>query len=216
MDGRIAGLPAEATLTLVAKRRHAGALVNNAAVTAQDQADPDPLNNSDAASVNASATADLRVTKAVSDAAPAVGGLLTYTIAVTNLGPSAATSADISDVLPASVTFVSATASQGTYGSASGLWTLGGLAGDRDPDAVDHGPRLGTRRGDQHRDAPGERPVDPNPLNDSASAAVTPQLVADLAIDQDAERARGRRRHAAHLDAGGHQRRADRRDRTRR
>ena len=77
--------------------------------------------------MNASAAADLRVTKAVSDAAPAVGGLMTYTIAVTNLGPSAATGVTISDVLPASVAFVSATASQGTYDSASGLWTVGDM-----------------------------------------------------------------------------------------
>ena len=33
-------------------------------MTAQTEADPDPLNNSDAASVNAAAAADLRVTKA--------------------------------------------------------------------------------------------------------------------------------------------------------
>ena len=55
--------PAVATLTLVAQVDAPGALVNNAAVTAQTEADPDPLNNSDAASVNAAAAADLRVTE---------------------------------------------------------------------------------------------------------------------------------------------------------
>ena len=174
--------PAVATLTLVARVDATGALVNNAAVTAQTEADPDPLNNSDAASVNAAAAADLRVTKAVSDPAPAVGGLVTYTIAVTNLGPSAATSVTISDVLPASVTFVSATASQGTYDSASGLWTVGDMPATATqtlsitvrvtaPGAVTN---TATRQA--------SAPVDPNALNDSASATATPQLVADLAI----------------------------------
>ena len=174
--------PAVATLTIVARVDATGALVNNAAVTAQDQADPDPLNNSDAASVNASAAADLRVTKAVSDAAPAVGGLMTYTIAVTNLGPSPATSVAISDVLPASVAFVSATASQGTYDSVSGLWTVGAMPATATqtlsitvrvtaPGAVTN---IATRQA--------SAPVDPNALNDSASVTATPQLVADLAI----------------------------------
>ena len=151
-------------------------------MTAQDQADPDPLNNSDAASVNASAAADLRVTKAVSDPAPAVGGLVTYTIAVTNLGPSAATSVAISDVLPASVTFVSATASQGTYDSASGLWTVGAMpaTATQTLSITVRVTALGAVTNTATRQA--SAPVDPNALNDSASATATPQLVADLAI----------------------------------
>ena len=76
-------LLAEATLTLVASVDQPGALANNAAVASQDQVDPNPLNNSDAASVNAAPNADLRVTKAVSDLAPGVGALVTYTVAVT-------------------------------------------------------------------------------------------------------------------------------------
>ncbi len=67
------------------ERHQPGALVNNASMASQDQIDPNPINNSDAMSVNAAAAADLRVIKAVSDAAPGVGALVTYTIAVTNL-----------------------------------------------------------------------------------------------------------------------------------
>ena len=77
---------AQATLTLVARVDQPGAVVNNASVASQDQIDPNPLNDSDAESVNAAPAADLRVAKAVSDAAPGVGALVTYTIAVTNLG----------------------------------------------------------------------------------------------------------------------------------
>ena len=186
--------PAVATLTLVAQVDATGALVNNAAVTAQDQADPDPLNNSDAASVNASAAADLRVTKAVSDAAPAVGGLMTYTIAVTNLGPSAATSVAISDVLPASVAFVSATASQGTYDSASGLWTVGDMpaTATQTLSITVRVTALGAVTNTATRQA--SAPVDPNAAerqrlrHGDAAARRRPR------DHQDAERAHGRRR----------------------
>ena len=133
-----------------------GALVNNASMASQDQIDPNPINNSDAESVNAAPAADLRVTKAVSDAAPGVGALVTYTIAVTNLGPDDATSADVSDVLPAGVAFVSARASQGSYDAGTGIWTLGAVPATRTEILTADGPRHGTRHAGQHGDAPVE------------------------------------------------------------
>jgi uncharacterized repeat protein (TIGR01451 family) len=58
--------------------------------------------------------ADLRLTQAVS-ASPAVAGAnLTYTLTVTNAGPSSATNVILVDTLPGSVSLVSATASQGS------------------------------------------------------------------------------------------------------
>ena len=44
---------------------------------------------------------------------------------MSDLGPDPATGVQLSDVLPAGLTFVSATPSQGTYSSASGQWTVG-------------------------------------------------------------------------------------------
>jgi uncharacterized repeat protein (TIGR01451 family) len=173
---------AEATLTLVATVAQPGALVNNAEVASQDQVDPDPLNNNDAASVNALAAADLRVTKAASNLTPAVGGQLTYTIAVTNLGPNEATSAEISDVLPPGVTFVSATASQGTYDAGTGVWTLGAIPVTVTEtlsitvriDALGPVSNTATRQS--------SAPVDPNPENDSDSAGAVASLVFDLGV----------------------------------
>ena len=173
---------AEVTLTLVTRLDAAGAQVTNARVTAQIEIDPNPLNNSDAALVNAAAAADLRVMKGVSNAAPAVGGLTTYIVAVTNLGPSAATSAAILDVLPANVSFVAAFATQGTFDSATGIWTVGALPVTA-TEVLAITVRV-TATGDAINTATRQSsaPVDPNPANDGDSATATPALIADLAV----------------------------------
>src|SRR5262249_49344938 len=69
--------------------------------------------------------ADLGVTKTVSNAAPNVGDIVTYPSSLHTLGPDAATDVTLTDRLPAGLTFVSASASQGTYDPATGLWAVG-------------------------------------------------------------------------------------------
>ncbi|MCW2812727.1 MAG: Cna domain protein, partial [Nocardioides sp.] len=54
--------------------------------------------------------ANLKVTKSVDRATPAVGEVVTYTLTVTNDGDAAATNVVLKDVLPSQVTFVSADA----------------------------------------------------------------------------------------------------------
>ncbi len=173
---------AQATLTLVARVDQPGALVNNASMASQDQIDPNPINNSDAESVNAAPAADLRVIKAVSDAAPGVGALVTYTIAVTNLGPNDATSADVSDVLPAGVAFVSARASQGSYDAGTGVWTLGAVPATRTEILRVTGrvTELATLVNTATRQS--STPVDPNAANDTGTATLTSSVVADLSL----------------------------------
>ncbi len=60
-----------------------------------------------------------------------IGDTLTYTIAVTNFGPSAAKTVAVSQVLPPSVIFVSANCSQGSAAQAGGVVTasLGRMSG---------------------------------------------------------------------------------------
>ncbi len=59
---------------------------------------------------------------------PDVGGTVEFQIMVTNNGPSAAPNATLTDLLPAGLTYVASTPSQGTYNSATGAWTIGDIA----------------------------------------------------------------------------------------
>jgi uncharacterized repeat protein (TIGR01451 family) len=118
---------ATATLDVEARVTAAGTYLNAVVVAASDQFDPEPNNNRDAAVVTA-AQSDLAETKVASPRQATVGSLVTFTIAVNDLGPSVAMGVFVTDKLPAGLAFVSATPSQGTYSANTGQWTVGTLA----------------------------------------------------------------------------------------
>ncbi len=72
---------------------------------------------------------DLSLTKIVDNATPLVGSNVTFTITLNNAtGFSNASGVMVSDVLPAGLTFVSASAAPGTsYSSSAGVWTVGAI-----------------------------------------------------------------------------------------
>lgn len=72
--------------------------------------------------------ADLNLTKTVDNSAPVANSNVTYTISVNNEGTRAGSAIEVTDLLPTGLTFVSAVPSQGSYNSATGVWTVGGLA----------------------------------------------------------------------------------------
>jgi tungstate transport system substrate-binding protein len=73
-------------------------------------------------------SADLGVTSTVDNEAPEEGDTITYTITLTNNGPDEATDIELTGVLPAGLTYVSNSASQGAYDSTSGVWAVKSLA----------------------------------------------------------------------------------------
>ena len=77
---------------------------------------------------NRSLAVDLAVVKTVDDPSPNEGGTIVYTVALSNNGPDTATGVTVTDLLPAGVTFVSSTQTQGTYTSGTGVWSVGTVA----------------------------------------------------------------------------------------
>jgi len=73
------------------------------------------------------ASTDLALTNTIDNAAPEVGETVTYTLTVTNSGPDGATLVEVTDLLPAGLTYSSDTPSQGTYTSGTGIWDVGSV-----------------------------------------------------------------------------------------
>ncbi|WP_298023362.1 proprotein convertase P-domain-containing protein [uncultured Parasphingopyxis sp.] len=73
--------------------------------------------------------ADLSLAKSVSNASPAAGSTITYTLTLNNAAASnqTATNVTVRDALPFGVTFVSASG-YGSYSSITGLWTVPSIA----------------------------------------------------------------------------------------
>src|SRR5262249_15105341 len=112
-------------LTLVVRAIAPLPLVNLAVKTGLDQPDPNLANDSAAASAGIPNAADLAVEKIVDLPRAPVGTNVLCTVRVTARGPKQAAAVVIADTLPAGLTLVSATPSQGTFGA--GTWLVGTL-----------------------------------------------------------------------------------------
>ncbi len=86
----------------------AGTVLSNTATITSTTSDPSPGDESDTETTTVgTASADLSTTKTDSPDPITPGSNLTYTITVTNAGPSTASTVQLSDALPAGTTFVS-------------------------------------------------------------------------------------------------------------
>ncbi|HYC82196.1 MAG TPA: hypothetical protein VEB65_10445, partial [Solirubrobacterales bacterium] len=101
-------------------------LVNTATVKGHE-ADPETENNSSTVTTKTGPAADLEIRKTMG--AAEAGQPLSYTLAVTNHGPSRSSAVTVHDTLPAGVSFKSAQASQGSCSASGSTVTcnLGGL-----------------------------------------------------------------------------------------
>jgi uncharacterized repeat protein (TIGR01451 family) len=111
---------APATLQIVTTVTSTATIVNTAEVTASDVDDPDSTpddgtgDDFDTLTIDPNPAADLSLTKSASTTTPSVGANVTFTITLTNDGPDDATGVQVTDLLPAGLTFVSSTPSVGT------------------------------------------------------------------------------------------------------
>jgi uncharacterized repeat protein (TIGR01451 family) len=124
---------ASATFTLVVKVKSsvpASSTLSNSATVSSTTADPNAANNSANATSTVTTLADLAVTLSNTPNPATAGSQLTYTVSVSDAGPSDATGVSLSDGLPAKANFGSATPDQGTVSRAGGVfsWNVGTLA----------------------------------------------------------------------------------------
>jgi uncharacterized repeat protein (TIGR01451 family) len=112
-----------ATMTVKVVPTSTGSIHADASITAVET-DPHTANNSaTATNTVGSPVADLSITNDDSPDPVAAGSTLTYTIVVTNGGPDPSTGGVVTDTLPATATFVSATGTTGSCGQTSGVVT---------------------------------------------------------------------------------------------
>jgi uncharacterized repeat protein (TIGR01451 family) len=124
--------------------------------------------------------ANLSITKVADNNPISLGDYLTYTITVTNIGPSEATNVTMSDTLPVEVAFFSATPSQGTCsGTTEIICALGSLANSASATVtiIVHATQTGTFRNTASVTA---TETDPDLTNNSASWDTTVNPVGGL------------------------------------
>ena len=180
------GLPV-ITVTVNTTAAAAPGVTNTA--TVDNDNDTNPANNT-ASSDTTVISADLSVTKLVNgapSASAAEGATVTFAVRVANAGPSTADTVSVADALPAGLSLVSATATQGTY--AGTTWSVGTLASGANAtltiqatvDAGQSGQAI-----DNSATVSGG-PYDPVPANDAASAHldVLPTVLTGVITDQD-------------------------------
>jgi uncharacterized repeat protein (TIGR01451 family) len=195
-----------ATLVLTATVGSADPITNVAEVTAAQAVDPDsqpaenalgPMNPADQDD-ESSATVDvdpphvdLSLTKTVLTAPAHVGDIVVFELTLANAGPSDATGAEVTDLLPAGLSFDGALATVGTYDDASGVWTVGDLAsGATESLLLAARTDAGSITNHAEVTAVDQPDADSTPSNgvagedDQASAAVTASPLADLSLSK--------------------------------
>ncbi|HVS07651.1 MAG TPA: hypothetical protein VHK65_15995, partial [Candidatus Dormibacteraeota bacterium] len=130
---------------------------------------------------NVVSRADIAVAKIASSGTVVVGSNVTFTVTVTNNGPSDATGVQITDPLPSGLAFVSATPSQGTYTSGTGVWNIGAIASGASVTLALTATVTATGSLTNTATKTAENETDPVAANNSASVTITGQAP-DLTI----------------------------------
>jgi len=113
------------TISVGVAQNAASSVTNTASVSGGGQVNTSNDTASDPTNIVSSA--DLSMTKVVANSGSGVGTNATFTITLTNSGPSDATNVAVKDQLPSGLSFVSSTPSVGSYNSGTGIWTVASL-----------------------------------------------------------------------------------------
>jgi uncharacterized repeat protein (TIGR01451 family) len=174
-----------ATIDIRVRPQATGTITNQATVTSTVP-DPDQSDNTASESTTVDPAADLSLTKTDSPDPVLAGQLLTYTLTAHNAGPSSATAAQVTDNLPAGVTFESATPSQGSCSEATVTCALGTLTSGQSA-TVDIEVRQLSTGSITNQASVSSAVADPNAADNSASATTTVNPAADLALTKTGE-----------------------------
>ena len=113
-----------ATLVLITQVVKDGDITNIVTVNSTTP-DSDESNNRARNTTSVNPICDLEIVKLVSSKKTFVAQELTWTIIVTNHGPSAAENVKVSENIPDSLEFITYTATKGTYDKNTQIWTIG-------------------------------------------------------------------------------------------
>ena len=122
---------------------------------------------------------------------------MTFTLTLSNAGPSPATGVTVTNSLPGGIVYVSSNPSAGSYSPATGLWTVGSLANGSNATLQLTGTVTSAGTKTSLAQVTAAQPADPdstpnngNPAeDDQASVTVTPKA-ADLALTHTVNKAR--------------------------
>ena len=126
MPNLIVGQTERIFITVTVDFGTVGQILKNTISNSQDQLDTN-ITLDDLEELIVVKAANLVTIKSVDNSTPTEGETVTYSITVSNNGPSDATNISLVDNLPNGVTYISDN-SGGAYNNGSGIWTLGNIA----------------------------------------------------------------------------------------
>jgi uncharacterized repeat protein (TIGR01451 family) len=180
--------------TLIASA--SGSVLNTACIDRPaDVNDPNPNNNCANDNAPIEPVADLELNKALAAPLPArIGDPVTFVINLRNRGPADADNVTVLDDLPNEVTYVSSSASRGTYDPNTNTWTVGAIAVGEvltlNVNAILNAPAFENvaQIGSSNRPDPDSTPGNNNPGEDDQSRTGLPIPQADVSLTKVVDR----------------------------
>ena len=172
-----------------------GTVLSNSASVSSPTADPTPGNNTGSANATVTASADIAISKTLSSPQLVAGGSVSYSLAVSDLGPSAAAGPiSVTDPLPAGTSFVSASGAgwtcdpiaAGAVGASLHCTLPGPLAVGATPAAITVTVDVPSAQTSavSNTATVSSPTTDPVPGNNSSTVSTSPTLRADLSIQK--------------------------------